>query len=60
MDPEQQDQFMMAQVEAIGIVEANRTQAEDDFSGRETACISLVPPFTAESLRGLVARNHSE
>lgn len=51
---------MMAQVEAIGIVEANRTQAEDDFSGRETACISLVPPFTAESLRGLVARNHSE
>lgn len=47
-------------IEAIGFVEASRTQAEDDYWGNEQACISLTAPFTAEALQGLADFSHVE
>lgn len=47
-------------IKPIAFVEASRAQAEDDFWGGETACISLVEPFTAEALQGLAAFSHVE
>ncbi|NHQ84989.1 SAM-dependent methyltransferase [Iodobacter sp. HSC-16F04] len=47
-------------VEAVGIVEAVRPHAEDDFWGGEESCISLFEPFTAEALQGLADFSHIE
>jgi tRNA-Thr(GGU) m(6)t(6)A37 methyltransferase TsaA len=51
---------MNIQMQAIGIVEAIRPHAEDDFWGGEEACISLAAEFTAESLQGLADFSHVE
>ncbi len=51
---------MTAQIEPVAFVQAVRPHAEDDFWGGETACISLEPSFTAESLQGLTDFSHVE
>jgi len=51
---------VIAQVEAIGFVEAHRVQTKDDCWGGEEACITLTKPFTAEALRGLSDFSHVE
>jgi tRNA-Thr(GGU) m(6)t(6)A37 methyltransferase TsaA len=51
---------VIAQVQAIGVVEALRSHAEDDFWGGEEACISLTENFTAEALQGLADFSHAE
>jgi len=49
-----------AQVRAIGLVEALRQRAEDDYWGGEQACISLAADFTSEALQGLADFSHIE
>ena len=44
----------------IAHVQASRPQAQDDHWGGERARITLVPPLTAEALRGLEAFSHIE
>jgi tRNA-Thr(GGU) m(6)t(6)A37 methyltransferase TsaA len=51
---------MSHDIKPIGFVEAGRTQAEDDYWGGEQACISLIPPFTADALQGLADFSHVE
>lgn len=51
---------MIAQVEAIGFVEATRSDAIDDFWGEEHACIALSEDFTADALQGLSDFSHVE
>jgi tRNA-Thr(GGU) m(6)t(6)A37 methyltransferase TsaA len=51
---------MNIQIQAIGIVEAVRHHAEDDFWGGEEACIALSGQFTPESLAGLAEFSHVE
>jgi tRNA-Thr(GGU) m(6)t(6)A37 methyltransferase TsaA len=51
---------MRIEIQAIGIVEAVRPHAQDDFWGGEEACISLSPEFTAEALQGLSEFSHVE
>jgi tRNA-Thr(GGU) m(6)t(6)A37 methyltransferase TsaA len=45
---------------AVGVVEATRKRAEDDFWGGEEACITLVDEFPAEALQGLEEFSHVE
>ena len=45
--------MMRIEIEPVGRVEASRAEAEDDFWGGETACITLADRFDAESLAGL-------
>jgi len=47
-------------MKAIGLVEAARVHAEDDYWGNEQACISLSAPFNAEALQGLADFSHVE
>jgi len=51
---------MIAQVQAIGFVEAIRPHAEDDFWGGEESCIALTEQFTAEALQGISDFSHVE
>lgn len=51
---------MIEQVEAIGFVHASRLHAEDDFWGREQACIALTERFTPEALQGITDFSHVE
>jgi tRNA (adenine37-N6)-methyltransferase len=45
---------------AIGVVEATRKHADDDFWGGEEACITLADEFPAEALQGLEEFSHVE
>jgi tRNA (adenine37-N6)-methyltransferase len=47
-------------MEPIGWVEASRREAEDDFWGGETSCITLADRFGAEALQGLHDFSHAE
>lgn len=51
---------MIGQVEAIGLVQAARPHAEDDYWGGEEACIQLSARFSTEALQGLDAFSHVE
>lgn len=51
---------MNIQIQAIGIVEAIRPHAEDDFWGGEEACIVLTEQFSGEALLGLEDFSHVE
>lgn len=51
---------MIAEVKAIGFVEATRADAIDDFWGGEQACIALSDRFTADALQGLSDFSHVE
>ena len=51
---------MPIEVEPIGRVEASRRDAEDDFWGGETACITLDDRFGADALQGIDAFSHAE
>jgi len=48
------------QVEVIGVVEAVRIHADDDFWGGEESCITLASQFTFEALGGLAEFSHVE
>lgn len=48
------------ELEAIGLVEARRTQAEDDFWGEEQSCIVLDDRFSPDALDGLEEFSHAE
>jgi tRNA (adenine37-N6)-methyltransferase len=48
------------QVQAIGIVQALRPHAEDDFWGGEEACIALTERFSPEALQGITDFSHVE
>jgi tRNA (adenine37-N6)-methyltransferase len=48
------------ELQAIGFVEAQRHDAEDDYWGGEEACISLAPPFAPDALQGLMEFSHVE
>ena len=50
----------MYSIEAIGVIEAERIQAEDDYWGEKSACITLNDSFTGEALRGLSDFSHAE
>ena len=47
-------------IEPIGRVEAGRRDAEDDFWGGETACITLDDRFGGDALQGLDGFSHAE
>jgi len=47
-------------MEPIGVVEASRREAEDDFWGGETSCIALDDRFGADALQGLNDFSHAE
>ena len=51
---------MKIEIEAIGVVQAKRQDAEDDYWGDEQACISLAAPFSADALQGLADFSHIE
>lgn len=51
---------MNVQVEVIGVVEAVRIHADDDFWGGEESCITLASQFTFEALGGLAEFSHVE
>ncbi|MGV3525006.1 MAG: SAM-dependent methyltransferase [Candidatus Sericytochromatia bacterium] len=51
---------MPLEMEAIGWVSAAREQAEDDYWGGESACITLDQRFAPEALQGLDAFSHVE
>ena len=51
---------MNIDMKAVGVVEAVRAHAEDDFWGNETACIRLSEPFTSEAFQGLADFSHVE
>ena len=48
------------QMQAIGVVQATRLQAEDDFWGGAEACIALADTFSADALDGISAFSHVE
>jgi tRNA (adenine37-N6)-methyltransferase len=48
------------ELQAIGRVEASRTQAEDDYWGEEQSCIVLDDRFTPDALDGLEEFSHVE
>ncbi len=50
----------VAQVQAVGFVQAARREASDDDWGDEQACIVLTADFTAEALQGLADFSHVE
>lgn len=47
-------------MQAIGFIEAARPHAEDDFWGKEEACICLSDQFSTEALQGLSEFSHVE
>jgi tRNA-Thr(GGU) m(6)t(6)A37 methyltransferase TsaA len=51
---------MQFEMRSIGVVEASRPQAQDDYWGGEQACIRLDPLYAAESLQGLAGFSHVE
>ena len=51
---------MNIEMNAVGFVQTRRQRAEDDFWGREEACISLCEPFEADALQGLAEFSHVE
>lgn len=51
---------MNVNMQAVGFVEAQRSEASDDFWGGQVACIVLSEPFGAESLQGLADFSHVE
>ena len=51
---------MIEQVRPIGFVKSTRLQPEDDFWGREEACIALTDEFTPEALQGITGFSHVE
>ena len=51
---------MIAQIQPIGFVSAQRPHAEDDFWGGEKASIALTEEFTADALQGLADFSHVE
>ncbi len=51
---------MRIEMEAIGRVEAARTQAEDDFWGGAESCITLADRYEPEALEGIEAFSHVE
>jgi len=48
------------ELEAIGVVEASRTEAEDDYWGEEQSCIVLDDRFSPDALDGLEDFSHVE
>jgi tRNA-Thr(GGU) m(6)t(6)A37 methyltransferase TsaA len=50
----------MAQLVAIGFVEAIRPHAEDDYWGGEESCISLTEDYAPEALQGIADFSHAE
>ncbi len=48
------------EMEPIGLVEAGRKQAEDDFWGDERACIVLTDRFPPDAIQGLEDFSHAE
>jgi len=48
------------ELEAIGLVEASRTQAEDDYWGEQQSCIVLDDRFPPDALAGLEEFSHVE
>jgi len=51
---------VIAQIQPIGFVSAQRPHAEDDFWGGEKASIALTEAFTADALQGLADFSHVE
>lgn len=51
---------MIAQMEAIGFVEAIRQHAEDDYWGGEESCIALTADYGPEALQGIADFSHAE
>lgn len=51
---------MIAQLEAIGFVEAIRPHAEDDYWGGEESCISLTEDYAPDALQGITDFSHAE
>lgn len=51
---------MKVEMEAVGFVQARRSQAEDDFWGSEEACIALSESFSPAALQGLDEFSHVE
>jgi len=51
---------VIAQIQPIGFVSAQRPHAEDDFWGGEKASIALTEEFTADALQGLADFSHVE
>jgi tRNA-Thr(GGU) m(6)t(6)A37 methyltransferase TsaA len=51
---------MNFEMHSIGVVQASRPAAEDDFWGEAQACIRLSDPYGAESLQGLAEFSHVE
>lgn len=47
-------------MQSIGVVQAQRARAEDDFWGGEQACIVLADGFGADALEGIAAFSHVE
>ena len=47
-------------MQPIGIVQATRLKAEDDFWGGAEACIALADAFSADALDGIAAFSHVE
>jgi len=59
-EPAAKTAAMMIPLQAIGIVQAVRPHAEDDYWGGEEACIVLDDAFGAQALQGLDAFSHVE
>jgi tRNA-Thr(GGU) m(6)t(6)A37 methyltransferase TsaA len=51
---------MIIEMEPIGVVEAARRDAEDDFWGGHTSCIVLDEGFGDDALAGLDSFSHAE
>ncbi|HUB79129.1 MAG TPA: SAM-dependent methyltransferase [Bryobacteraceae bacterium] len=51
---------MTATMEPVAFVSARRTQVEDDFWGKEEACIALIDRFSADALAGIAEFSHVE
>ncbi|PRC93281.1 SAM-dependent methyltransferase [Solimicrobium silvestre] len=51
---------MDIQIQSIGVVDAIRPHAEDDFWGGEESCITLSDQFEPEALLGLSEFSHIE
>jgi tRNA (adenine37-N6)-methyltransferase len=58
--PSNREAILNIELQAIGFVEAQRHDAEDDYWGGEEACIALAPPFAADALQGLMDFSHVE
>ena len=51
---------MIIEMQSIGVVEASRKDAEDDFWGDSTSCVVLDERFDADALAGLDSFSHVE